>query len=296
MRSRNDWPGSWVISTTMRSESTRVPPVTALRSPPDSRITGRRLAGDRRLVDRGDALDHRAVAGDHLAGLDDDDVAAAQLGGGARRRRPRSRAIVSVRIARSASACALPRPSASASARLAKTTVSHSQIATVNVNQAGSSPPPSGPPPKSWISQADGRDDGADLDHEHDRVAHLHARVELAQRGDERGAQDVGGEQRADGLVGHRADSWSRARLSSSDVHAGLAEDAEEAAVGVVVDRACATRASGSRRTRGDAVGLDARVGLRDVRVDAGGRGRHRVDRHLRARSGRGRNGRSSAR
>ena len=40
MRSRNDWPGSWVISTTMRSESTRVPPVTALRSPPDSRITG----------------------------------------------------------------------------------------------------------------------------------------------------------------------------------------------------------------------------------------------------------------
>ena len=84
MRSRNDWPGSWVISTTMRSESTRVPPVTALRSPPDSRMTGRGLAGDRRLVDRGDALDHRAVAGDHLAGLDDDDVAAVQLGGRAR--------------------------------------------------------------------------------------------------------------------------------------------------------------------------------------------------------------------
>ena len=40
MRSRNDWPGSCVISTTMRSESTRVPPVTALRSPPDSRMTG----------------------------------------------------------------------------------------------------------------------------------------------------------------------------------------------------------------------------------------------------------------
>ena len=40
IRSRNDCPGSWVISTTIRSESTRVPPVTALRSPPDSRITG----------------------------------------------------------------------------------------------------------------------------------------------------------------------------------------------------------------------------------------------------------------
>ena len=40
MRSRNEWPGSWVISTTIRSERTRVPPVTALRSPPDSRMTG----------------------------------------------------------------------------------------------------------------------------------------------------------------------------------------------------------------------------------------------------------------
>ena len=40
MRSRNDWPGSCVISTTMWSDSTRVPPVTALRSPPDSRMTG----------------------------------------------------------------------------------------------------------------------------------------------------------------------------------------------------------------------------------------------------------------
>ena len=36
---------------------------------------GRGLAGDRRLVDRGDALDHRAVAGDQLAGDDDHLVA-----------------------------------------------------------------------------------------------------------------------------------------------------------------------------------------------------------------------------
>ena len=40
MRSMNVSPGRDVISTTMRSESTFVPPVTALRSPPDSRITG----------------------------------------------------------------------------------------------------------------------------------------------------------------------------------------------------------------------------------------------------------------
>ena len=63
-------------------------------------------------------------------------------------------ATVSLRMARSVAAWALPRPSASASARFAKTTVSHSQTVTVNVNQAGSLPPPSGWPPNSWMSQA----------------------------------------------------------------------------------------------------------------------------------------------
>ena len=100
----------------------------------------------------------------------------------------RSTAVVVVRIARSASAWALPRPSASASARFAKTTVSHSQTVTVNVNHAGSSPPPSELPPKNWMSHAIVVIDGADLDDEHDRVADLHARVELAQRADDGGA------------------------------------------------------------------------------------------------------------
>ena len=40
IRSMKLSPGFWVIVTTIRSESTLVPPVTALRSPPDSRITG----------------------------------------------------------------------------------------------------------------------------------------------------------------------------------------------------------------------------------------------------------------
>ena len=40
MRSRNDLPGSCVTSITSRSESSFVPPVTAERSPPDSRMTG----------------------------------------------------------------------------------------------------------------------------------------------------------------------------------------------------------------------------------------------------------------
>ena len=58
-----------------------------------------------------------------------------------------------MRIARSASACALPRPSAIASAKLPKSTVSHSQIATVKVNQAGSLPPPGASPPNAWTIQ-----------------------------------------------------------------------------------------------------------------------------------------------
>ena len=40
MRSRNDLPALAVIRTIIRSESTRVPPVTPDRSPPASRITG----------------------------------------------------------------------------------------------------------------------------------------------------------------------------------------------------------------------------------------------------------------
>ena len=40
MRSRKVWPRSAVIRTTIRSDRTFVPPVTAERSPPDSRITG----------------------------------------------------------------------------------------------------------------------------------------------------------------------------------------------------------------------------------------------------------------
>ena len=72
----------------------------------------RRLAGDRRLVDRGDAFDDLAVRRDDVACFAHDDVALRR----ARRRRrgsphrpaPRSRASVSARILRSVSACALP--------------------------------------------------------------------------------------------------------------------------------------------------------------------------------------------
>src|SRR6202000_1998297 len=70
IRSRKEPPGSWVISTTIRSERTLVPPVTAERSPPRLADHRRALPRDRRLVDRGDPLDHGAVAGYPLPRLD----------------------------------------------------------------------------------------------------------------------------------------------------------------------------------------------------------------------------------
>ena len=188
-----------------------------------------------------------------------------------------------MRVARRASACALPRPSASASARLAKTTVSQSQIATVKVNHAGSSPPPSGAPPKTWISQPTVVTSGADLDDEHHRVADLHARVELAQARGQRRPQDRAVEERARrSRFGHRAASSVEGEVELEHVDAGLAEEAERAAVGVVVDQ-LQDALERDAADLGDAVRLDPGVGLRDVRVDAGGRGRDRVDRDVAA-------------
>ena len=123
MRSRKDSPGLAVMRTTMRSESTLVPPVTAERSPPALADDRRGLAGDGRLVDRGDALDDLAVAGDeHARPRPPPGRPCAARGGDASPRAPLTsrRAVVSLRILRSASACALPRPSAMASAKLAK--------------------------------------------------------------------------------------------------------------------------------------------------------------------------------
>ena len=95
------------------------------------------------------------------------------------------RAMVSVLALRSESACALPRPSATASARLANTTVSHSQT---TISQANT---------RRVDDRQDGGADRADLDDEHDRVAPQRARVELAQRVRQRLPQHLRVEQAA---------------------------------------------------------------------------------------------------
>ena len=75
MRSRKVEPWLAVIRTLSQSESDP-------RAAGDRRAVAaaladdrRRFAGDRRFVDRGDALDHLAVARDHVAGLDQHEVA-----------------------------------------------------------------------------------------------------------------------------------------------------------------------------------------------------------------------------
>ena len=134
MRSRKVSPGFWVISMTMRSLSTRVPPVTALRSPPASRMTG----ADSPVIADSSTL---AMPSMMVPSLGITSPASHTTMSPLRRSVAgtgvslpptppcRLRAIVSVRVRRSAWACALPRPSAIASAKFAKSTVNHSQSA-----------------------------------------------------------------------------------------------------------------------------------------------------------------------
>ena len=133
---------------------------------------GRRLAGDRRLVDARDPVDHLAVGGDHLPGHDDHLVARPQL----RARDGLVRAVGRSRRARSSPRASgatprpgpCPRPSAIASAKLANSTVNQSHTAISHANTFGS-------------RDRECRDEqAADLDDEHDRVAGHPPRVELA--------------------------------------------------------------------------------------------------------------------
>ena len=132
MRSRKPSPGLIETRILISSDSTRVPPVTALRSPPLSRMTG---------ADSPVMADSSTVAAPSMtspsAGITSparttttsplrssvgvDFLHAAVLA--------TRRATVFTRVPRNAWAWALPRPSAMASAKLAKSTVNQSQMA-----------------------------------------------------------------------------------------------------------------------------------------------------------------------
>src|ERR1700691_437125 len=128
--SRKVSPGFEVIRTLITSESTRVPPVTADRSPPASRITG---ADSPVIADSSTEATPSMIS----PSPGTNSFAATTTTSPERRFElgtvsvvpfaSRRLASVSDRALRSVSACAFPRPSAIASAKFAKSTVNQSQ-------------------------------------------------------------------------------------------------------------------------------------------------------------------------
>ena len=152
MRSMKPSPGLAVMRISSQSDSTRVLPVTALRSPPDSRITG--ALSPVTALSSTDAIPSITSPSAGIASPTStrttspfrSAVDGTVSAGAVRSGRASRRAGMVRRARRSASACALPRPSANASAKFANTTVNHSQIDTLPMNDAGASPLP----PSAW--------------------------------------------------------------------------------------------------------------------------------------------------
>ena len=141
MRSRNVSPGLAVIRTTISSDSTRVPPVTAERSPPDSRITG----ADSPVIADSSTVAMPSITSPspgitspavttHSSPRSSCDDGTSTIEPSARR----TLATVSPRVLRSVAAWALPRPSAIASAKLANSTVNQRNTTTRPPNRFSS--------------------------------------------------------------------------------------------------------------------------------------------------------------
>ncbi len=140
MRSRNVSPGLDVIRTTIRSDRTVVPPVTAERSPPDSRMTGADspVTADSSTVASPSTTSpspgmtcpavttHRSPTFNWVDGISLTSPSASSR-----------KADVSWRLRRRVSAWALPRPSATASAKFANSTVAHSHSVISPTNRLG---------------------------------------------------------------------------------------------------------------------------------------------------------------
>ena len=156
MRSRKVSPGLTLMRTTSQSDSTRVPPVTALKSPPDSRMTG---------ADSPVMADSSTEATPSITSPSPGMVSPASTSTTSPRRRssagslfhglpyPGSSCFLANTVffrPLSAAACALPRPSAIASAKLANSTVNHSQRVMARMKPGVSTPCGSPWPTSAW--------------------------------------------------------------------------------------------------------------------------------------------------
>src|ERR1019366_3889680 len=143
MRSRKVSPGFDVTFTLIWSESTRVPPVTAERSPPDSRMTG---ADSPVMADSSTEATPLIISpSDGMSSPADTNTTSPARSFELCTCSVRSPsimrlAIVSERAFLRVSACALPRPSAMASAKLANNTVNHSHNVICKLNLKAAPP------------------------------------------------------------------------------------------------------------------------------------------------------------
>ena len=148
MRSMKASPGFTATRTTSQSDNTRVPPVTAEKSPPDSRTTG----ADSPVI---------ALSSTEATPSTTSPSAGTTSPLSTRKKSPLRSCGAGVAVqsleylaasnffaltdcfrSRKEAACALLRPSASASAKLANSTVNHSQAEMPKMNPAGASPWP----------------------------------------------------------------------------------------------------------------------------------------------------------
>src|SRR5579883_2041784 len=131
MRSRKVAPCAAVILTLIQSEITCVPPVTAERSPPLSRMTGADSpVMELSLTEATPSMTSPSLGMRSPASTSTTSPGLSEVPGTCSHSRPppvSSFAMVSVLVLRRLAACALPRPSATASAKFAKSTVNHSQ-------------------------------------------------------------------------------------------------------------------------------------------------------------------------
>ena len=155
MRSRKASPGFTVTRTTIQSESTRVPPVTELKSPPASRMTG----ADSPVIALSSTEATPSMTSPS-AGMKSPaststtsplrSFAASTLDHSVVRAVPGSFFAITERFAaRRLSACALARPSAALSAKFANSTVNHSQTEIAKMKLGEASPCPT----RDWIQR-----------------------------------------------------------------------------------------------------------------------------------------------
>ncbi len=176
IRSMKLSPGLVVILTTMRSDRTRVPPVTALRSPPDSRITG---ADSPVMADSStDAMPSTTSPSPGITSP-----------GPTTHRSPIFRSVDATCLRRSVRLANVghrlrPGPAQRVRLRLAAT-FGHRFG---EVGEQHREPQPDRDECGEAVDVADGeqrRHDAADLDDEHHRIARLRARVQLDERVDD---------------------------------------------------------------------------------------------------------------